>query len=72
MTRAVNINATLEDVSAACRRRGLTISAIETLVSGGTRVVLMNGVAADSVRRVFGKRVLTGAVQRTPLRSWAR
>ena len=72
MSRAVNINATEDDVSAACRRRGLTISAIEPLVSGGTRVVLMDRVAADSVRRAFGKRVLTGVVQRTPLRSWAR
>ena len=72
MSRAINIEATQADVLAACLKHGLTISAMESLVSGGTRVVLMSGDAAETVRQAFGKRVLTGPVQRVPLRSFAR
>ena len=57
------------EVTASCKRQNATISAIETLTSGGTRVVLTNVDAADTMRRVFGKKVLTGAVSRTPLRT---
>ena len=68
MSRAININATASAVTATCTRHGLAISAIEDLASGGTRVVLMNGDAADTVRKAFGKKVLLGDVKRTPLR----
>lgn len=69
MSRAINVQATEAAVTASCKRQGAPISAIETLTSGGTRVVLANIEAADTMRRVFGKKVLTGTVSRTPLRT---
>lgn len=68
MSRAINVRATEAEVTASCKRQGAVISAIEPLPSGGTRVVLTNIDAADKMRQVFGKKVLTGAVSRTPLR----
>lgn len=72
MSRAINVNAAESDVVAMCKKHSLTVSAIEALASGGTRVVLMNGDAAATARKVFGKKVIAGDVQRTPLRTWAR
>ena len=72
MTHAINVRATEAEITRSCQRQGVLISAIETLASGGTRVVLTNIEAADTMRRVFGAKILTGAVQRTPLRGFAR
>jgi len=72
MSRAINVNASRADVLSSCKRHGAVISAIETLESGGTRVVLMNTHATATMRKAFGKKVLTGEVRRTPLRLWAR
>ena len=72
MSRAINVNATNDEVRKACQRRGCEISAIEALQSGGTRVVLMNVEATTAMREVFGRKVIVGAVSRTPLRSWRR
>ncbi len=68
MSRAINVNATKSDVEALCLKHKAPISAIETLASGGTRVVFMNGDDAAAMSRVFGKKVLSGNVERTPLR----
>jgi hypothetical protein len=72
MSRAINVNATEAEVLRTCASNGVTISAIEALASGGTRVVLMNPTATQVMRDAFGRKVLTGDVRRTPLRSWAR
>ncbi|WP_210359165.1 MULTISPECIES: hypothetical protein [Sphingomonas] len=72
VSRAINLAMDETDVRAGCTKHGAAISAIETLQSGGTRVVLMNGAAAETMRMAFGKRVLSGTVQRTPLKTWAR
>jgi len=71
MSRAINVNASQMDVLSTCKRHGAVISAIETLASGGTRVVLMNADAAATMRQAFGKKVIGGEVRRTPLRTWA-
>lgn len=68
MSRALNINATEEHVRATCAKRQVAISAIETLVSGGTRVVMNNAVDSATIAKLYGKKVMTGAVSRTPLR----
>jgi UDP-2,3-diacylglucosamine pyrophosphatase LpxH len=68
MSRAINVNASKTDVEALCLKHKAPISAIETLASGGTRVVFMNGDAAAAMNRVFGRKVLSGTVERTPLR----
>lgn len=68
MSRAVNVNASVEDVIAMAAKHGAMISAIEPLLPEGTRVVFMNGDAAATVARAFGRRVLKGEVIRAPWR----
>lgn len=72
MSRAINVKASETDVINRCAKHGATVSAIEALVSGGTRVVLNNGDDAAVMRHVFRKELITGEVERIPLRSWAR
>ena len=68
MSRAINLNATEADVVAMCAKHKAAISAIESLVSGGTRVVLKNGDDAAIITKAYGTKVITGPVVRTPLR----
>lgn len=65
MSRALNIDAEYDHVVATCAKQKATISAIEKLLSGGTRVVLMNGEGAAAVAKAYGSKVLTGPVRRT-------
>jgi len=67
MSRALNIDASQEQVRAACAKHDAGISAIETLPGGATRVVLMSGDGAALVGRSFGSRVITKPLARTPL-----
>ncbi|MET0239451.1 MAG: hypothetical protein ABW184_06085, partial [Sphingobium sp.] len=53
------------DVVEECRRQGVPISMIETLQSGGTRVVMHNARDAALLATHFGNKVLTGPVTRT-------
>jgi hypothetical protein len=69
MSRAINITATEAEVRASALKNGAAISAIETILSGGTRVVFMNGDDAERMRTVFKKQVIAGAVTRT---RWVR
>ena len=68
MSRAVNIAALQAQVLAMCEKHNASISAIETLHSGGTRVVFKNAADAAVVKTAFGSKVILGAVQRTPSR----
>ena len=72
MTRVINVRASKAEVTASCRKQGAIISAIETLVSGGTRVVLSNMEGTEKMRAVFGGKVIAGDVRRAPLRDRAR
>ncbi|MDQ2879317.1 MAG: hypothetical protein M3R41_09625 [Pseudomonadota bacterium] len=65
MSRAMNINAEHAEVVAMCAKHKAVISAIEPLVSGGTRLVMMNGDDAETVRRAFKSKIVNGAVTRT-------
>ena len=67
MSRAINVNAVEADVLKLCNKHGAAVSAIETLASGGTRVVFNNADATATMTRVFGRKILTGTVTRTPL-----
>lgn len=64
MSRAININASQEHVTATCATRKVPISAIETLPSGGTRVVMNNADDTALIAKVYGKKVITGSVVR--------
>ena len=68
MSRAININATEAHVRATCAKRGVEISAIEALLSGGTRVVLNNVDDTATISKAYGSKVLVGPVKRTPTR----
>ncbi|MES2498268.1 MAG: hypothetical protein V4618_19295 [Pseudomonadota bacterium] len=68
MSRALNINAAQEHVVETCSKRGVRITAIETLASGGTRVVLSNAIGSAEIAKAYGNKVITGIVQRQATR----
>lgn len=68
MSRAINVNATEAHVIATCAKRKIAISAIETLHSGGTRVVMNNADDTADIAKAYGAKVIAGPVQRTPTR----
>ena len=68
MSRALNIDADRADVEKVAAKHNAAISAIEPLHPRGTRVVFMNMDGATAVAKAYGRKVLTGAVTRTPLR----
>ncbi|NIJ63073.1 hypothetical protein FHR20_000004 [Sphingomonas leidyi] len=68
MSRAVNIDATVEQVVAMSAKHDAAISTIEALVPLGTRVVFVRAEDARAIERIYGTRLLKGAVTRTPVR----
>lgn len=66
MSRAININATQDHVIAACAKHKVAISAIETLKSGGTQVVMNNSDDTARIAKVYGSKVITGTATRFP------
>ena len=72
MSRALNIDATQDEVVAACAKNDAKISVIETLPGGCTRVVLRTGDGAAIIQRHFAKKILTKPMARTPLSIAAR
>lgn len=68
MSRAFCVKLPMDDVIAACAKNKATISVVEPLHSGGTRVVLINSHDAAVMGRVFAGKILTGTIVRTPLR----
>ena len=68
MSRALNIRETQEHIVAACDSRSIRITSIETLISGGTRVVLSNSVDSARIASLYGNKVIAGAVRRQPIR----
>lgn len=64
-TRAVNVGVSVAEIRSACEKDGMIISAIEALLSGGTRVVMTNLADADRVRAMFKPKLLDGEVRRT-------
>ena len=68
MSRAINVNASQADVTAACETAGISISTIERLISGGTRVVFNNAVDTASMAKAFKTKLLTGPVTRAQTR----
>jgi hypothetical protein len=68
MSRALNVDATMEDVVAMAAKHRAAISAIEPLIPQGTRVVFVTANDAATVARAFGSRILAGTVTRSPWR----
>lgn len=68
MSRALNLNAPQEHVLDMCAKHGAQITHIETLVSGGTRVVLSTGDYAAVIANAYKGKIIAGAIKRTPSR----
>jgi len=68
MTRIICIDAERAEVIAKCSAHDIPISMIETLQSGGTRVVLHNAPDAALLGAAYGDKVMTGPVTRTAVR----
>jgi hypothetical protein len=68
MSRIICIDAERAEVVAKCGAHDISISMIETLQSGGTRVVLHNAPDAVLLGVVYGDKMMTGPVTRTVVR----
>ena len=68
MSRAINLDATPEAVTARLAKLNAPFTAMEALRSGGTRVVMKNADDAVAVIKAFGTKVNTGTVTRQPTR----
>jgi hypothetical protein len=68
MGRVINLKATQEHVQKTCAKHNMRITAIESLLSGGTRVVMSNAGDAASITKAYGSKVIDGRVERTPLK----
>lgn len=64
MSRAMNLSLPEAKVRTRCDQAGVSISAIETLPSGGTRLVCTREEGADEMRVVFKKDMIEGKVAR--------
>ena len=69
MSRALNLDAPQEHVAQMCTKHQAHITQIESLVSGGTRVVLRNADEAAVIARAYKGKVIDGAIVRTPSRT---
>lgn len=64
MSRAMNLSLPEAKVRTSCEKAGVSISAIETLPSGGTRLVCTREEGAEEMRVVFKKDMIEGNVAR--------
>lgn len=64
LTRAMNLDLPEQNVIDRCRRKGIAISAIETLLSGGTHLVCLTIEGADEARDMFRRETIHGHVSR--------
>jgi hypothetical protein len=67
MSRAINLDTTVQTVANLCTKNSIGVSTIEPLDSGGTRVVLLTAEGAAEVRRGMKKHLLDGPTVRSGL-----
>lgn len=60
----MNLDLSEQEVIDRCRREAISISAIETLLSGGTRLVCITIEGADEARHLFKQNIIPGKVRR--------
>jgi predicted aldo/keto reductase-like oxidoreductase len=68
MTRCINLQLSEPEVLKHCARRGIGVSVIEPLTSGGVRLVCMSTDGAEQVRRELKTKMIHGAIIRTRTR----
>lgn len=64
MSRAMNLALTEVEVKRLCQEQGVSISAIEPLKSGGTRLICTTGAGAEEMRLRLSRHVIDGEVTR--------
>lgn len=64
MSRAMNLSMPEATVIAQCGKAGVSISATETLPSGGTHLVCTTGDGAEEMRRRLQRNLIDGKVKR--------
>lgn len=69
MSRAMNLKLSEASVRKRCEESGVSISAIETLPSGGTHLVCTTGHGADEMRLRLQDHLIPGTVRRFPFHS---
>lgn len=60
----MNVSLPIADVTARCDKAGVSISAIETLPSGGTHLVTTTSDGAAQMRRLLAAHIIEGPVRR--------
>ena len=65
MSRVLLLNMTPEAATSEFGKFGVGISALETLTSGGVRLVCMSVEGAEKARKKFNSKLLKGEVMRT-------
>lgn len=66
MSRAMNLKLAESNVRKHCVESGVSISAIETLPSGGTHLVCTTSAGADEMRLSLQNYIILGPVRRFP------
>lgn len=69
MSRAMNLKLSEANVRKRCNESGVSISAIETLPSGGTHLVCTTSKGADEMRMCLEDHLILGTVRRFPFYS---
>jgi hypothetical protein len=64
MSRAMNVSLDEAAVAALCKTAKVAISAIEPLPSGGTRLICVSPLGAETMRKRLKKHLIEGAVVR--------
>lgn len=64
MSRAMNLALPESEVNALCTAAGISVSAIEPLPSGGTRLVCTTAPGAETMRLRFRGNIIDGPVTR--------
>jgi diketogulonate reductase-like aldo/keto reductase len=67
MSRTLHLSLSEREVTEFCRKHAVAISAIEPLVSGGTRLVTMSVEGAEKMRAKLKRDIIKEDVERTPL-----
>ena len=67
MSRALLVNLDEEAAAKACARFDVAISAMETLPSGGVRLVCVTTEGAATMRRKLRSKLIDGPVVRSPM-----
>ena len=66
MSRALNVQLPKTDVIEACEKLGILVSAVESLIPSGTRVVCRTSEGALALRTKFRTKLIEGSIQRVP------